>query len=108
VQDVPGVVYSPPEDRARIQGTGVEPWMIAQTFEVANGDWDVVGQTFDWLSEDQLRAAMAFNETNLEMTRERIDAENDIDIEAFWRKYPQTAPKRRIRGFISTRICLTL
>ena len=62
---------------------------------MVNGDWDAVRQTFDWLSEEQLRAALAFCEANPEMTRERIEAEEAINIEDFWRRYPQTAPKRR-------------
>lgn len=94
VRDVPGVIYSPLEERARNQGTGVEPWMIAQTLEVVNGNWDALRETFDWLSEEQLRAAMAFCEANPELIRERIEAERAIDIEEFWRKYPQTAPNR--------------
>ena len=35
--DVPGIIYSPLEGRARIQGTGIEVWLVAMTHETANG-----------------------------------------------------------------------
>ena len=54
--------------------------MVAETYEVVNGDWDRVRTTFDWLTEDQLRAAMAFCEANPEMTRERIERDASGDV----------------------------
>jgi uncharacterized protein (DUF433 family) len=95
VHEVPGIIYSPLEGRARIHGTGIEVWLVAMTYETANGDWDTVRQAFDWLSERQLRAAMEFYRANPEMIRERIEREKNLDIEEFWRQHPQTAPKRR-------------
>jgi uncharacterized protein (DUF433 family) len=98
VQDVEGVIYSPLEDRARIQGTGIEPWLVAMTYETAKGDWQSVRESFDWLREDQLQAAIAFARANPEMVAERIDREKETQdtMEEFWRKYPQTDPKNHL------------
>lgn len=95
IQHVPGVVYAPLDDRAHISGSGVEPWMVLETMEVVNGDWNRLRATFDWLTDEQLRAAMAFCEVNPEWARERIEAEDAVDIEAVWREHPETAPRHR-------------
>lgn len=95
VKQVTGVDYNPTDHRARIHGTGIEPWLVAMTYETANCDWSVVREAFEWLTEDQLEAAMAFARANPAMIRERIDREKNVDIEAFWRKHPQTAPRHR-------------
>ncbi|MBI2759861.1 MAG: hypothetical protein HYX51_00335 [Chloroflexi bacterium] len=92
-QDVEGVIYSPLEDRARIQGTGIEPWLVAMTYETAEGDWRSVRESFGWLREEQLQAAMAFARANPEMIAVRIERERNVDLEALWREYPQTDPK---------------
>ena len=93
IHDVPGVLYSPLEDRARILGTGIEPWLVQMTLETAQGDWQAVREAFNWLSEEQLRAAIAFAEANVEMIRERIAEEHSGGVEALWREFPQTRPR---------------
>jgi uncharacterized protein (DUF433 family) len=93
VVNVPGVLWSPLEERARIKGTGIEPWLVAMTYETADGDWQAVRESFEWLTEEQLRAAMAFAEANPEIIRERIDREKNLDLEAFWRTHPQSRPR---------------
>jgi uncharacterized protein (DUF433 family) len=100
VVEVPGVIYSPLEDRARIAGTGVEPWMVMMTFETARCDWQSVRESFDWLTEEQLRAALDFARANPEMTRTRIEREHHVssEIESLWREHPRTRPEKLWRA----------
>lgn len=92
IHEVPGVHYNPQDNRARIEGTRVEPWLVLMSFENAKGDWAILREAFDWLSEAQLRAAMAFAEANPEFVRERIEEERNLNLEALWRDIPQTKP----------------
>jgi uncharacterized protein (DUF433 family) len=93
VQAVPGVEYSPVERRARIAGTGLEVWEIVEVYRL-NPTFEALRTNFDWLTGDQLRAALAFAESNPEfMAAEMAEADAAPErLAALWEKHPETKP----------------
>ena len=58
----PGIVFAdgPSGRRARIAGTGIDVWEIIATYNSLHQDNDRLRNTYHWLSEPQLRAALSF------------------------------------------------
>lgn len=46
--------------RARIAGSGVAVFEIAHTYLAADGDMAIVRHVYDWLSQDQIAAALDY------------------------------------------------
>src|SRR3712207_742345 len=59
---IPGIVFadSPSGRGARVAGTGLEVFEIVRAFRDMDEDWQRLRQAFHWLSEQQLRAALAY------------------------------------------------
>jgi len=86
------VSLRPPEQRARILGTGIEVWQVVRTYYEVNEDWKRLRACYDWLTEKQLRAAMAYGHAHWEPIAARIAEEyarlpDDLrdGIPAHWR-----------------------
>jgi len=62
----------PVEERAHIMGAGVEVWEVLKTWFEVDEDWSRLRNCYDWLTEDQLRAAMAYAQEHWEVIRARI------------------------------------
>jgi uncharacterized protein (DUF433 family) len=94
VRMVPGIVYSPVTQRARIQGTGLEVWEIVQAFESVDRDFSQLHDSFDWLRAEQLQSALRFAELNREFVSSRLAREEDVprQIEELWQRKPHTKP----------------
>jgi hypothetical protein len=93
IHEVPGIVYSPLERRARIQGKGLEVWEVMNIYRSVDYNWDDLQVAIHWLTSEQLRAALKLAELNAEFVNAEI-AENDaFDFEEFWRQNPRTRPK---------------
>lgn len=92
--DVPGIVYDPIDDRARIQGTGIEVFEVMLIYQSVGNDWDGLRAACDWLTDGQLRAALAFAEVNPEHVQARLRREAAVpqQLEKLWREYPITRP----------------
>ena len=58
----PGVVFAdgPSGRRARIAGTGLDVWEVISTYKSLNHDDARLRAAYDWLSEPQLRSALAY------------------------------------------------
>jgi uncharacterized protein (DUF433 family) len=58
----PGVVFAegPTGRRAVVAGTGLDVWEIVATWQTSAGDFQQLRQNYPWLSEHQLRAALAY------------------------------------------------
>jgi uncharacterized protein (DUF433 family) len=52
---VPGITVSgrPPEQTARIAGTGIEVFEVLKVYDAADRDWQRLRDAFHWLSEEQ-------------------------------------------------------
>ena len=63
-------------------------------YQSVGNDWDGLCTACDWLSEDQLRAALAFAEVNPEHVHARLQREEAVpqQLEKLWREHPATRP----------------
>jgi uncharacterized protein (DUF433 family) len=66
IHQVPGIIYSPLRNRARILGSGLEVFEIIGQYRAMDQDFTRLQEAFHWLSTDQLRAAVAFAAANPE------------------------------------------
>ncbi|MGH2589082.1 MAG: hypothetical protein ACRDJE_29515 [Dehalococcoidia bacterium] len=94
IEMVPRVVYSPLARQARVQGTGLEVWEIIHVYRLVEQDFARLQQSFDWLTPDQLHAALAFAERNPAfIAAELAEAEaTPLRLQELWREYPFTKP----------------
>ena len=58
----PGISFAdgPTGRRARIAGTGIDVWEFIATFRGLGEDYDQLRETYHWLSDQQIRSALAF------------------------------------------------
>jgi uncharacterized protein (DUF433 family) len=91
------VVDGPPEENARIAGTGIDCFAVYRTFRELDRQWEALRQAFHWLTEAQLRAALDYADAHPEAMRRRWAADQDVDkqLVALWRRHPHTSPDRR-------------
>jgi len=96
---VPGITVSgrPPEQTARIAGTGIEVFEVLKVYDAADRDWQRLRDAFHWLSEEQLRAALRYAELHPEAMQQRFADENAAEaaLERLWKEHPSTAPQPR-------------
>jgi uncharacterized protein (DUF433 family) len=95
---IPGVVFadSPAGGRvARIAGTGLEVFELVQAYRSVESSWERLKEAFHWLSDAQLRAALAYAEAYPEEIEERIRRDEQWTAEAVRKRYPFMSPKSR-------------
>ena len=92
IREVPGIAYSPEESRARIAGKGLEVWEIIRQHQGMGEDWDRLRAAFNWLTDEQLRAALRFYELNRAFVEARIARDEAVDLEAYWEEFPHSKP----------------
>jgi uncharacterized protein (DUF433 family) len=92
-QMIPGIEYSHDEQRARIAGTGLEVWEIIEVYRL-NPTFAGLRKNFDWLTPDQLHAALAFAEANPEFLAAEMAAADaaPLRLAELWEKHPETKP----------------
>lgn len=86
----PGIIFSEGTSgkRARAAGTGIDVWEIIATYQSVNNDFNRLKKTYNWLTIQQLRAAIGY----YNLYQEEID--NLISENAGWtsdeiaKKYP--------------------
>ncbi len=93
---VPGIVFTdgPTGRRARVAGTGVDVFEVIEVYHQAGHSWELLERSFEWLSEEQLKAALSYYAA----FPEEIDAwirSNQEPLETFWQKHPYTHPLAR-------------
>lgn len=94
---IPGIVFadSPSGGRiARVAGTGIEVFEVVQAYGSVDKSWERLKESFDWLSDTQLRAALAYAEAYREEIEERIRRDERWTPEAVWERYPFMRPQR--------------
>lgn len=91
---IPGIFYTdtPSGRHAHIGGTGLGVWEIIRLYRQENNNWEELRATFDWLSEQQLRTALAYAEAYPEEIDSRIADEDQWTPEAVYAKYPFMKP----------------
>jgi uncharacterized protein (DUF433 family) len=91
----PGIVFAdgPAGRRAVVAGSGVDVWEIVAASRQGDRDYDALKRDFSWLSEAQLRAALAYYELYPEEIDVRLEREELWTPERTWRKMPFTRPR---------------
>lgn len=95
---IPGVVFanSPSGGRvARVAGAGLEVFEVVQGYRSVENSWARLKEAFHWLSDTQLRAALAYAEAYPDEVEERIRRDERWSGEAVWKRYPFMSPKGR-------------
>ena len=94
---IPGIVFadSPSGRGARVAGTGLEVFEIVRAFRDMDEDWQRLRQAFHWLSEQQLRAALAYADAYPEEIEKRLHGEEQWTPDILWATYPFTRPRAR-------------
>jgi len=93
---IPGILFvdSPSGGRvARVAGTGLEVFEIVQAHRSVEDSWPRLKESFHWLSDTQLRAALAYAEAYPEEIQERIRRDEQWPPEAVWERYPFVSPR---------------
>ena len=94
---IPGIVFADgPSGRvARVAGTGLEVFEIIRAFRDMDEDWERLRAAYHWLSENQLRAALAYAAAYPEEIGERLRADERWTPETLWATYPFMRPRNR-------------
>ena len=83
-REVPGIVFA--DGLAgrvpRIAGTGIEVFEVIKAYQAVEQDFGALQDCFDWLSEQQLRAALCYYE------KFRVEVDERLAEESWWE--PQT------------------
>ncbi len=94
---IPGIVFADgPSGRvARVAGKGFEVFEIVRAFRDMDEDWGQLREAYYWLSEYQLRAALAYAAAYPKEIEERLRADERWTPETLWATYPFTRPRTR-------------
>ncbi len=94
---IPGIAFadSPCGRVARIAGTGLGVWEVIAQYRALGDDWDRLRQTFHWLSDMQLRAALAYADAFPKAISAALEDEAAWTAERVWSTYPFTRPATR-------------
>lgn len=92
---IPGIVFgdSPAGRVARIAGTGIKVYGVARSYRAMDNNWEELCEAYHWLTELQLRAALAYAEAYPDEIEERIEADERWTPEAVWSEFPFTKPR---------------
>lgn len=94
---VPGIVFADGTRGrvVRIAGTGLEVWEIIDEYRAVGEDWERLKGGYHWLSEQQLRAALAYAEAYPEEIDEALRENASWTPEKTWATYPFMRPPGR-------------
>jgi uncharacterized protein (DUF433 family) len=94
---IPGIVFADEGDyrAVRVAGTGLEVWEVIRTYRDAGESWETLREAYHWLSDYQLRAALAYAEAYPGEIQDRLRQEDELTEEEVWRRYPFMRPPGR-------------
>lgn len=90
MQRCPGIVFTEGTTgrRARIAGTGIEVWEIIATYKSVSKDFKRLCNTYHWLKEQQLRAALGYSSVYSEEIDNLIRQNEELTVEQISKRYP--------------------
>jgi uncharacterized protein (DUF433 family) len=93
---VPWIIFSDSATgrRAEVGGCGLAVWEMVSIYKALGESWDNYRAWFDWLRDEQLKAALEYYRLYPEEIDARLKVEDDFRIEDVWEKYPFTNPNR--------------
>ena len=89
-----GFVDGPTGRRAVVAGTGLDVWEIIATW-LEDPDEEVLRRNYPWLTEMQLRAALAYFQLYPDEINKRLEREVQWTPERVWRELPFSRPRNR-------------
>lgn len=92
---VPGIHFVDGLDsrRAAITGTGIEVWEILATYKSLAEDREALRESYGWLDDKQLSAALSYYELYPEEIDARLSLEDRWTPETVWSELPFTRPR---------------
>lgn len=93
---VPGVVFSdgPAGRRATVAGTGLDVWEVIGAWKEGGEQWSVLRENYDWLTDFQLRSAVAYYKLYPEEIDARLAVEDHWTAERVEAELPFLSPRR--------------
>jgi uncharacterized protein (DUF433 family) len=93
---IPGIVFGDSRHGrvARVAGTGLGVHEVVRTFRTVGSDWTRLREAYHWLSEQQLRSALAYAEAYPQDIEARLRADEEWTPEQLWQTYPFMRPPR--------------
>jgi uncharacterized protein (DUF433 family) len=93
----PGIVFAdgPAGRRAVVAGSGLDVWEIIATWQALEGDYGKLRQSYAWLTEPQLRAALGYYELFPAEIDRRLEQERAWTPERVRRELPFSKPRAR-------------
>jgi uncharacterized protein (DUF433 family) len=94
---IPGIYFANEAAgrRAKVAGTGIDVWQIIQEYQVLGRSMDRLRVAFHWLSDYQLRVALAYYDAYPQEIDRWIAESESLTIEHIWDSYPFTKPSLR-------------
>ncbi len=86
----PGIVFAEGTSgrRARVGGSGIEVWEIIAAYQSMKKDAGRLRKSYHWLSDEQLRAALAFYSAYPEEIDRQIEKNQRWNQEEIRKRYP--------------------
>lgn len=86
----PGIIFAdgPTGRRAKIAGTGIDVWEFIATFKGLGENYDKLKETYHWLSEPQIRAALSYYALYPDEIDEKITRNENITRERVIKRFP--------------------
>jgi uncharacterized protein (DUF433 family) len=91
----PGVVFvdGPAGRRAAVAGSGLDVWEIVATWRAAAEDFGKLRQSYGWLTEPQLRAALTYYELYPQEIDQRLRQEAEWTPDLVAKELPFSRPR---------------
>lgn len=91
----PGITFAqgPAGRRAVIAGTGLDVWEVIATWRAQGGSEEILRQSYPWLTEPQLRAALSYYELYPAEIEARLEREAQWTPERVRRELPFARPR---------------
>jgi len=90
MKNCPGIFFAdgPTGRRARLSGTGIDVWEIVATFKGMGEKYIELKKAYHWLSEPQLRSALAYYALYPEEIEARIVRNRDLISDKIAKRFP--------------------
>ena len=90
IRRCPGIVFveGVRGRRARVAGTGIEVWEVIATYRSVGDNFKRLKKAYQWLSPDQVRAALVYYSIYPEETDRQIEKNESWDAKKIRERYP--------------------
>ncbi|HEV2852783.1 MAG TPA: DUF433 domain-containing protein [Thermoanaerobaculia bacterium] len=94
---IPGITFvdGPAGRRAVVGGTGLDVWEVIATWKATDGGYEFLRESYPWLTDAQLRAALAYYEVYPKEIDARLEREARWTPERVWQALPFSRPRNR-------------